>query len=64
MSKRIMIAVAAVVLVVVALLVGRNGGEPVTLPNDVVAIFAGGELPLAFLRSCGVQIDKKFGEPR
>jgi thioredoxin reductase (NADPH) len=42
----------------------QNGGEPVTLPNDVVAIFAGGELPLAFLRSCGVQIDKKFGEPR
>jgi thioredoxin reductase/Pyruvate/2-oxoacid:ferredoxin oxidoreductase delta subunit len=45
-------------------LVYKNGGEPVTLPNDVVAIFAGGELPLTFLRSCGVQIDKKFGEPR
>ena len=42
----------------------NNGGEPVTVPNDVVAIFAGGELPLEFLRSCGVLIDKKFGEPR
>jgi thioredoxin reductase (NADPH) len=42
----------------------QNGGEPVTVPNDVVAIFAGGELPLEFLRSCGVQIEKKFGEPR
>ena len=42
----------------------KNGSEPVTVPNDVVAIFAGGELPLDFLRSCGVLIDKKFGEPR
>jgi len=41
----------------------RNGTTQ-TLPNDVVAIFAGGELPLKFLESCGVQIDKKFGEPR
>ena len=41
----------------------RNGATE-TIPNDVVAIFAGGELPLAFLASCGVQIDRKFGEPR
>jgi thioredoxin reductase (NADPH) len=41
----------------------RNGGRPVTVPNDVVAIFAGGELPLRFLESCGVQVDRKFGEP-
>jgi thioredoxin reductase/NAD-dependent dihydropyrimidine dehydrogenase PreA subunit len=40
----------------------RNGTAE-TLPNDVVAIFAGGELPLRFLEGCGVQIDKKFGEP-
>jgi thioredoxin reductase len=40
----------------------RNGRTE-TLPNDVVAIFAGGELPLKFLESCGVQIDRKFGEP-
>lgn len=41
----------------------RNGTTE-TMPNDVVAIFAGGELPLKFLEDCGVQIDKKFGEPR
>jgi thioredoxin reductase (NADPH) len=41
----------------------QNGGEPLTLPNDVVAVFAGGELPLRFLESCGVQVDRKFGEP-
>jgi thioredoxin reductase/NAD-dependent dihydropyrimidine dehydrogenase PreA subunit len=41
----------------------KNGGEPRSLPNDVVAVFAGGELPLKFLESCGVQVDRKFGEP-
>jgi len=41
----------------------RNGTTE-TMPNDVVAIFAGGELPLRFLESCGVKVDKKFGEPR
>jgi thioredoxin reductase (NADPH) len=33
------------------------------LVNDVVAIFAGGELPTAFLLSCGIQFDTKFGAP-
>jgi thioredoxin reductase/NAD-dependent dihydropyrimidine dehydrogenase PreA subunit len=33
------------------------------LPNDVVAIFAGGELPTKFLEACGVHIDTKFGRP-
>jgi len=41
----------------------RNG-TTATIPNDVVAIFAGGELPLKFLQECGVQVDTKFGEPR
>jgi thioredoxin reductase/Pyruvate/2-oxoacid:ferredoxin oxidoreductase delta subunit len=41
----------------------RNGGEPEVLPNDVVAIFAGGELPTKFLQACGIAIDTKFGEP-
>jgi len=40
-----------------------KNGSTATLPNDVVAIFAGGELPLRFLETCGVRIDKKFGEP-
>jgi thioredoxin reductase (NADPH) len=34
------------------------------VPNDVVFIFAGGELPTAFLKACGVEIDTKFGAPR
>ena len=33
------------------------------IPNDYVMIFAGGELPTAFLRSCGVAVDTKFGAP-
>ncbi len=34
-----------------------------TRPADAVFIFAGGTLPTAFLRSCGVAIDTKFGTP-
>jgi thioredoxin reductase (NADPH) len=41
-----------------------EGGTEETIPNDTVLIFAGGELPTAFLRSCGVEIDTKFGAPR
>jgi len=33
------------------------------IANDVVAIFAGGELPTAFLTACGVAFDTKFGTP-
>jgi thioredoxin reductase (NADPH) len=40
----------------------RNGTTE-TIPNDVVAIFAGGELPFKFLESCGVKVDVKFGQP-
>lgn len=39
-----------------------NSGVAETLPNDLVAIFAGGELPTKFLRACGIEIDTKFGE--
>ncbi len=35
----------------------------VTVPNDYVYIFAGGELPNEFLKSVGVRIEKKFGTP-
>jgi thioredoxin reductase (NADPH) len=31
--------------------------------NDQVFVFAGGELPTPFLKSCGVEIDTKFGAP-
>jgi thioredoxin reductase/Pyruvate/2-oxoacid:ferredoxin oxidoreductase delta subunit len=41
----------------------QNGGARMEIPNSLVAVFAGGELPVKFLESCGVQIDRKFGEP-
>lgn len=33
-----------------------------TIDNDLVYIFAGGELPAGFLSNCGITITKKFGE--
>lgn len=39
-------------------------GAERTFANDHVFIFAGGELPTAFLQACGVAIDTKFGAPR
>lgn len=34
----------------------------INIPNDLVYIFAGGELPNKFLESIGITITKKFGE--
>lgn len=39
----------------------EQDGAPVSLPNDVVIISAGGVLPSDFLKSIGVQIETKFG---
>lgn len=39
-----------------------NDGEIVRLKNDLVYIFAGGELPTQFLEKAGIMITKKFGE--
>jgi len=39
-----------------------DGGEPVKLENDLVYIFAGGELPVQFLEKAGIKITRKFGE--
>jgi len=39
-----------------------NGGDK-ELANDVVIVCAGGVLPSAFLRSFGVEIEKKHGTP-
>lgn len=36
--------------------------ETTSLPNDLVYIFAGGELPTQFLEKAGITITKKFGE--
>jgi len=37
-------------------------GETSKLKNDLVYIFAGGELPTQFLEKAGIKISKKFGE--
>jgi len=42
------------------LAVDETGGQ-VALPNDLVYIFAGGELPTQFLQKAGVEITKRFG---
>jgi thioredoxin reductase (NADPH) len=36
--------------------------EYLNLKNDLVYIFAGGELPTQFLEKVGITITKKFGE--
>lgn len=38
-------------------------GETLNIMNDLVFIFAGGELPTEFLKKCGIEINTKFGEP-
>jgi len=38
-----------------------DGGEPEEFENDLVYIFAGGEMPTSFLESAGVKITKRFG---
>jgi thioredoxin reductase len=37
-------------------------GEELYIENDLVYIFAGGELPIQFLQNAGIEITKKFGE--
>jgi thioredoxin reductase (NADPH) len=39
-----------------------EGGNNLELQNDLVYIFAGGELPTQFLEKAGIKITKKFGE--
>lgn len=40
----------------------NDGAENIKLKNDLVYIFAGGELPTQFLEKIGITITKKFGE--
>jgi thioredoxin reductase (NADPH) len=40
---------------------GENA-EEIKVKNDLIYIFAGGELPTDFLKKAGIQITKKFGE--
>lgn len=39
-----------------------DSGKELVLGNDLVYIFAGGELPTQFLEKIGIRITKKFGE--
>lgn len=41
----------------------NKDGKRMRLQNDFLFIFAGAELPFAFLRSLGIMIDTKYGEP-
>lgn len=43
-------------------LVVKQRDDVFEIPNDFIFIFAGAELPFNFLKSLGIQIDKKFGE--
>lgn len=39
----------------------KDVGERIVVKNDMVYIFAGGELPTQFLKKAGVEITKRFG---
>ena len=39
----------------------KVGEETQQIKNDLVYIFAGGELPTGFLQKAGVEITKRFG---
>jgi thioredoxin reductase (NADPH) len=43
-------------------LANNKDGTTVILKNDLVYIFAGGELPTQFLQNAGIKIERKFGE--
>ena len=45
-------------------LIANGVGDPQHIANDYVFVFAGGQLPTHFLKSCGVRIDTMFGEPQ
>jgi len=38
-----------------------SGNETLVLKNDLVYIFAGGELPSQFLQKAGIEITTRFG---
>lgn len=40
----------------------NTGEKTIDIPNDLVYVFAGGELPTEFLEKAGVRITKRFGE--
>lgn len=45
-----------------SVLLRNSAGEEESLENDKVYIFIGGELPLPFLKECGIEVEKTFGK--
>jgi thioredoxin reductase (NADPH) len=45
-----------------AVIIESNKEGTTSIENDLVYIFAGGELPNKFLEKIGIRITKKFGE--
>ncbi|MBI5728059.1 MAG: NAD(P)-binding domain-containing protein [Ignavibacteriales bacterium] len=45
-----------------SVLLNFNNGESAKIANELVYVLAGGELPTAFLKSVGIEINRKFGE--
>lgn len=43
-------------------LINKITNENIAIDNDMVYIFAGGELPNGFLKKCGIQVNLKQGE--
>jgi len=39
----------------------EHDGKKLTLKNDAVLVCAGGILPTAFLKSCGIEVETKYG---
>jgi len=44
-----------------SVLIKIDEDEPFEIENDLVYIFAGGELPTSFLKNAGIEITKRFG---
>ena len=40
----------------------KNKTEPIEIPNDIVYVFIGGELPTQFLNDIGILVTKKHGD--
>ena len=44
-----------------SVLINMEDDETVEIENDMVYIFAGGELPTSFLQNAGIEVSKRFG---
>lgn len=44
-----------------SVLINTEGDEAKEVENDLVYIFAGGELPTSFLQNAGIEVSKRFG---